>query len=278
MADIYKKMRIQLYDEGFNQLSDRLVHQDGELRNGPKEEHKGPLKVEVCLFEKEDVNLFKEYLTKLTEGLPKVAKATKIKKSSVAISDDPGWREKLVSEVESLLTVTDKKGKALISTQEELIKFLRGFSPGFVFLNHEFLPEPLINPRADAEKWSYMIPCIKEAKNPLNNKYDPNIMFAFQVLGKKKKQVYVILYKDFEKAQVIDIPWKSSEDNFFKKTEMAKFPPYMILEEREKFRLELYKYRKDPENTEFSKFFKRWMPAVDFKEKEEISQKLGLIP
>ena len=96
-------------------------------------------------------------------------------------------------------------------------------------------------------------------------------MFGFKLLGKKLKRLLVMA--NLETVTEMILPWESKDDNHFKKTEMAKFPDYMVLEEREKFRVELYKYRKSPDDWEFSKFFKRWAKDVDFKEKEYLLEK-----
>ena len=51
MPNINKKIRIQYFDENFNLLDDKLLLQDITLSQGPKDIHKGPLKIEVCLFD-----------------------------------------------------------------------------------------------------------------------------------------------------------------------------------------------------------------------------------
>jgi hypothetical protein len=268
-----KKIRIQLYDKDFNQLSDKLVAQDLELTKGPKEAHTGPMKIEVCLFEQVDITDFISYLARIQNKLPLI---TKVKKAKALISkDDEGWREQLIAKMEEM--VKDDT----ISCQEALIAELR--KEGFVFLTWDTLPQkPKFEKMAAhfdeveslLESYQWMIPLIKEAKNPINNKYDPYLMYGFKLLGKKNKKV--LLMANLETVNEIALPWAAKDDNHFRKTEMAKFPDYMVLEEREKFRIELYKYRKDPEGWEFSKFFKRWAKDVDFKEKEELLDK-GLL-
>lgn len=254
-----KKLRVQLFDTEFNQLSDRLVRQDTEFRKGPEEEHLGPLKIEACLFTPDDVDGFIVYLKKLRGVIPKEIKVKKPK----AAGDDPdinnrsSFLEKVIGEVQ------DKT----ISNQEDLIKSLRG--AGFVFLTWEAMPRQNqfeLNSKDNVEQWQWMVKLVREAKNPINNKYDPRLVFGFKLLGGKVEEVWTIL--DFSDHTKFELPWKRANADYFKKTEMAKFPPYMIPEEREKFSIELYKLRKDPELIP-SKFFLRWYKDVEFREKAE---------
>lgn len=270
---INKKLRLQLYDNNFNQLSDRLVGQELELDKGPKETHKGPMKIEVCLFEQADITAFIGYLARIQGSLPIVSNTKKIKNNAIS-KDEEGWREKLVDKLTDMMQEQD------IKSQENLMYFLR--KEGFIFLTWDTLPQypkfadddDTQENRAMLEGYQWMIPLTREAKNPLNNKYDPYLMYGFKLLGKKNRKV--MLMQNLETVTEIQLPWEVKGDDHFKKTEMAKFPTYMVLEEREKFRIELYKYRKEPDNWEFSKFFKRWAKDVDFREKEELQGK-GLL-
>lgn len=264
-----KKLRLQLFDENFNQLSDRLVGQDLELDKGPKEAHKGPMKIEVCLFDKADVDAFIGYLERVQGKLPLESKTKKIKLQAIDTNAD-GWREEFITKIQGLINNGD------IPTQEILITHLR--SNGFVFLTWDALPEQVNPPTEEAQDYpdmsmlQWMLPITKEAKNPINNRYDPKIMFGFSLIGKKLSKVYVATY--LELNLVIPIKWENKNENQFRKTEMSWFPQYMTLEEREKFRIELYKLRKEPEMVP-SKFFKRWYKDVDFREKEEWAERLA---
>lgn len=259
-----KKLRLQLFDPNFNQINDRLVGQDIEFSKGPKEPHKGPMKIEVCLFEQEDVDALIAYLGRMRGALPLETKTKKLKANTAINQDDAGWREALLEDLK------------INGSQEALIQDLRG--RGFVFLTWDSLPQKPKPIEAVAEEelaeYQWMLLRVKEAKNPINDKYDPTLMLGFKLLGKKVKKYLVMQY--LETVVELALPWEDKHDNLFKKTEMAKFPNYMTLEEREKFRIELYKYRKAPEGFEFSKFFKRWATDVDFREKEDIKEQ-GLI-
>lgn len=258
-----KKIRVQLFDSEMNQITDRLVTQETEFRTGPKEPHKGPLKIEVCLFTKDDANDCLTYIKKLIGDLPIEVAPAKLKTANMASADDDSWRESLVQSVPEF------------ESQDGLIKDLR--NQGFVFLTAEHLADMgLVTWTEDDVQWSYqwMVKLIKEAKSLINNKYDPTVMFGFKLLGDKVEQMYTYLHGDMES---IEMPWKSANKVTFRKTEMVKFPHYMIAEEREKFRVELYKARKlfsEEKPHKFSKFFRRWYTDVDFREKEEWTPKI----
>jgi hypothetical protein len=250
-----KKLRVQLFDPDMNQLEDRLVSQDLELTKGPKEPHKGPMKLEFCLFGQPDVELAIGYLKRLSGDLPLVVKTPKTRALKKAYSDDPSWRESLHEKIQES------------EFQDEFIKELR--SEGFIFMTSDHLSDAGIVKDwsvfpAYFEQYQWMIKLLKEAKNPVNNKYDPNLLFGFKILGQKEPIMLSILHGKFHEFSK---EWKAVNKLTFRKTDMVKFPHYMVMEERERFRVELYKARKDPDNHKFSKFFKRWYMDVDFREK-----------
>lgn len=254
-----KKMRIQLFDTNLNQLEDRLVAQDTELRKGPEKVHVGPMRIEFCLFTQEDVNLSKLYLDQLVGNLPievKVPKGKKLKDMAYD-SNEENWRNTLVEELTG------------IETQDEQIALLR--EKGFVFVTDDHLEEmgmlPDNLPKAH-RGLQWMIKLLKEAKNLLNNKYDPNLLFGYQLLGEKVDTMVIYTKGEDKEFTPLERPWKKKNAVTFRKTDMVKFPVHMIEEERTKFRVELYRHRKDPE-LRFSKFFRRWYKDVEFREKKE---------
>lgn len=256
-----KKMRLQLFDGGLNQLEDRLVSQDTELRKGPAEVHKGPIKLEVCLFEKEDIDRVVLYINQLVGYLPVELTPKKARKEVGEYTDDKSWRETLLAEIIQL------------ESQDEMVARLR--KEGFIFMTSEHLADlGLIEWAKEQDHlthFQWMIKLLKEAKSPVNNKYDPKLLIGFKLLGEKTEEVYSLLHGSPEMYHKV---WKKANKVTFKKSEMAKFPVWMNAEEREKFRTELYKARKatDEAPHEFSKFFKRWYQDVDFREKEDWAQ------
>lgn len=259
-----KKMRLQLFDTNMGQLEDRLVAQDTEIRKGPNNPHKGPLKIEVCLFEEEDINNVLNYIKLLAGFLPlesKLPKAKKLKDTDYS-EDESSWRDALLKEVLQM------------ETQDDIIKALR--EQGFVFVTTDHIADMGLfdwstidtntTANIDEDQFQWMIKLIKEAKSPVNNKYDPMLLVGFKLLGDKIDWMTTILH---DQVEIHEKTWKSKNKVTFKKTDMCKFPTYMVLEEREKFRIELYKARKDTAEHTFSKFFKRWYKDVEFREKEE---------
>jgi len=120
-----------------------------------------------------------------------------------------------------------------------------------------------------------MIRLIREAKNPINNKYDTTIAYGFKLLGPKEN---TILVREFDKVESLELPWVSKDKPFnFKKLHLTKFHPAMVEEERLKFSQELGKYRKllgDEQQLpdKPTKLFLRWMPFTDFLEKEDFQK------
>lgn len=255
-----KKMRIQLYDTGFNQLSDRLVDQDVEMYKGPKEVHQGPIRVEFSLFTQDDVDACLTYIQKLKGSLPL---EVKVRKSSKQISEtDEGYRENLLARVQEC------------ETQDEAIKLLR--AEGFIFLTQEDVSDyDLFAPiKKDVSAWwSWMLKLIREAKDPANNKYDLAIKFGFKIIGEKISTCICYL---FDERIEMECPWKSMDKEFnLKKTNLTKFASFMTADERMKFSKELAQLRKDPEKKP-TKFFIRWMAHAEFAEKEDFATRFNI--
>lgn len=125
------KLRITTLEDNGSYIQDRLVDAYTEMNSGPKVQHKGPIRIEVTLTNKQDVENFKNYLDKLVGNLP-------IKEQSVGrgrpstgskqLTESP--REDILADVEKMV----EEGKS----QQEIIKYLREL--GFVFiLTEDFL-------------------------------------------------------------------------------------------------------------------------------------------
>jgi len=246
MPELEKKLRLQLYDKEMNQISDRLIGQNLELISGPKEIHKGPLKIEVCLFTQEDIEKFILYLKKLTGNIPLTEKIKKIKNLKIEINED---REKIISE---LIKTT--------FTQDDLINALR--TRGFKFLTPDYIEdlELSFKIKEGDEKFQFMMRPLKEAKNPQNNKFDPSLAFGFKLIGDKISKFNVYLFGGKE-IKAYEKKWKKDSNFTFKSTDMIKFPQYMIAEERIKWRKEHFDLLRDPKKTP-SKNYLRWKDDV----------------
>lgn len=257
-----KKIRIQAFDNEGYQVQDRLVQQDIELATGPKEVHKGPLRIEVNLFEKDDVEKFTTYLKKLIGDLP-LETPGKIKPKKTAKGKtvlEPQHREAIINYITSL------------DTQDKVVQYLR--EEGFEFLTHDYLNSLQLDTGISdkhQQKYQWMLKVIKKAKNPLNNKYDPTLCIGIKLVGKKINTYVIYLYG--KKHKIGKAPWKEKRKVSFKNTEMTKFPPYMVQEEKDKFLVELSELRRFPDRKP-TKFFQRWQKDVEFKDKSEIIKRL----
>ena len=254
---IKKKIRIQGFDIEGNQLIDRLVEQEIEFNTGPKEPHDGPLRIEVNLWEKEDIDKFIKYLKKLTGQLPITIGEPKVKTTKAGkVLLAPEQREQIINDIISL------------ESQDECIKQLREF--GFEFLTFDYISSLNLNTGIEdlhKEKYQWMMKIVKKAKNPLNNKYDPMLVFGFKLIGKKIGTFVIYLYQ--KKHKVVKKPWVDKQKVSFKNTEMVKFPTYMIQEERDKFIIELYALRQTP-HKKLTKFFISGAKNVELKVRKKL--------
>ena len=55
------KLRITTLEDNGSYIQDRLVDAYTEMNSGPKVQHKGPIRIEVTLTNKQDVENFKNY-------------------------------------------------------------------------------------------------------------------------------------------------------------------------------------------------------------------------
>lgn len=255
------KLRITTLEGSGAVLSDRLVDAYTELNSGPKVQHKGPIRVEVTLTCQQDIENFKTYLDRLSGNLPLKEVTGRGRPSSAlgAIAESP--REDILMEVENMV----KEGK----NQDDIIKYLRGL--GFVFILTEdllyYFPdfpfdkkdvgEPNENHQYP-ESYSWLIRCVKRAKDPKTDKFDPMILFGFSIIGGPSRKVIPYLYK--ERKPILRIE-KGKKVLSFSKAEFTKMPRYMLEIERLKFSTEMRQLQLNSEKQP-SKFFLRWAPDV----------------
>lgn len=248
------KMRIKLLDKNLIVSSDRLVDQDIEFKTGSLVKHKGPIGIEVTLRNKGDIESLKTYMEQLAGELPiaerKVYKTGKKASSSLL---DEGHLEDMLKEME-------RKCKSL----DDMVKYLR--ERNFKFVTSQFIQDKGFKTiiRGSHLDKQFMVRCLKEAKDPKNDKFDPQLLIAVDFMP-KGPNAKVYMYDKFLKTLVME--WDKKSDINFKKIVLTKFPTYMIAEERERYRAEERKYQIDPK-LEKSKFWLRWNPAV-----EEVNKK-----
>ena len=258
------KLRVTLLEENGAVIQDRLVDAASELYTGPKTQHNGPIRLEVTLVNKQDIDSFKDYLDKLSGTLPlKVVTAGRGRPSTTNTQLAESPREDILLQVENLAS----NG----SNQLDVIKYLREL--GFVFmLTEDFLHyfkdfpfnekdtgKPTDNNQY-LDSMSWMVRCIKKAKDPMADKFDPMIIFGFNVMRPKSKKVVPYLYKERKAPLRIET---GKNVLSFNTVEFTKFPKYMLEEERLKFSSEQRQLLLNPSKKP-SKFFLRWVKDVEF--------------
>lgn len=263
--EIFKpKLRITLLSENGCPVSDRLVDAYTELNTGPKVQHKGPIRVEVTLENKQDIENFKRYLDGLSGTLPIKENVGRGRPTSSVVKELESPREDILADVEKMVS----EGKS----QGEIVTYLRAI--GFVFiLTEEFkfhFPEFEFNKKDVGEpndngqylnSYSWMVRQIKRAKDPKADKFDPQIIFGFSIINGPNKKVVPYLYK--ERRKPLKVAKTSSNTLSFSKVGFTKYPAFMIESERLKFSTEIRQLLNNPEKKP-SKFFIRWFKDVKF--------------
>lgn len=261
--EIFKpKLRVTLLSENGCPVSDRLVDSATEFNLGPKVKHEGPIRIECTLRDNQDVQLFKDYLDRLTGTLP-------VREPSVGRGRPAGITKQLESPREEVLAEVEKLVSAG-KNQKEITKYLRKL--GFVFiLTEEFkmhFPEFEFNIKDVGEptdngqylnSLSWMVRLIKEAKDPKADKFDPQIIFGFSIIEGPSKKIVPYLYKERRKPLKAE-PVK--KDLSFSNVGFTKYPKYMLEEERLKFSFEQRQLMFSPDKKP-SKFFLRWSKDVE---------------
>lgn len=251
------KMRLQMFDPSTKELvSDRLVEQATEFNIGPKFKHEGPLRIELSLLDKQDVDNAINYIGKLVGNLPLETKvAKKLSKNKAAeqtlMSDEP---------LREFMELCCTK-----QSQEDLISHLREHD--FRFLTYQDLmdlPTGVPNIKAKHNDYQFMVRLVKQAKVPINDRWDTRLVFGIKYLGERRNLVQVYIWGELDKK--VKMPWVTAatkEINFKDKPKVFFFPEYMTLEERGRFRAEHRKLNGQLESERSpSKFFTRWAQFI----------------
>ena len=246
-----KNILIQLFDSS-GMVSERMVQQGPEFYAGPKEKHKGPMRITVTLEDQEDIMGFMGYLEQLALEAPLKATGTskRVSKSNTEVELD-----------NSLEVVLEEAIKASKADQDKFIQHLRGLD--FVFLDSAGLklkiPETYDIKKRHLESYQWLVRVSKVAKDPRNDKYDPQLIIGISIFGERSDKMVVYLYGEFKKSLNIGIPAKKAMD--YTKTNLIKYPHYMTEDERFKWGIEHRLLFNDPEKV-MSKFYKRWVKDV----------------
>lgn len=255
------KMRITTLNDDGSFIQDRLVDAYTELNAGPKFNHNGPVRLEVTLQTQQDIAAFKTYIDQLTGKLPLREVTGRGRPSSSSVMNIESPREDIMTKVEAMVKED--------STQDDIIKYLR--SLGFVFLLTEdflyyfedfpFNKKDVGTPNANGqylESYSWMVRCIKRAKDPKSDKFDPMILFGFSILEGPSSKIVPYLFK--ERKHPLRV--KSGKKVLtFSTVEFSKMPAWMLPDERIKFSAEQRQLLLNPEKQP-SKFFLRWSHDV----------------
>ena len=115
-----------------------------------------------------------------------------------------------------------------------------------------------------------MARCIKRAKDPKADKFDPMVIFGFSILGGPSKKIVPYLYKERKKPLRAQV---GKNVISFSQAEFTKLPKYMREDERIKFSTEQRQLLLNPEKKP-SKFFMRWVDDAVFPDsiKEKIEE------
>ena len=259
------KLRITLLENNGAVIQDRLVDATTEYYAGPKIQHSGPIRIETTLTNTQDIESFKKYLDQLTGTLPiKAPSAGRGRPSMANQANTESQREDIIEEVKKLAS----EGK----NQTEVIEYLRKL--GFVFMLAEdllyYFPDLLdsfkhkdIGDPTDNKQYpnslAWMVRCIRRAKDPRTDKFDPMIFFGFNI-QKPSRRVVPYLYKERQEPIKVDTGKKVLS---FNTVEFTKLPVYMQEQERLKFSVEQRQLLLNPDKKP-SKFFLRWVKDAKF--------------
>lgn len=257
------KLRITHLDNNGAILGDRLVDAYTEYNAGPKQVHKGPTRFEVTLTSQQDVDSFKKYLDQLRGELPlrEVTGRGRPSTGGAAAKEIESPREDILQQIIQM----NNEGK----NQTQIIKALREL--GFVFIltedflvhfpDFQFNKKDVGDPNGNHQfpkSLSWMVRCVKRAKDPKADKFDPLILFGFSILEGPSKKVVPYLYRERQKPLRIALGKSAITPN---QVEFTKMPPYMQEAERIKFSAEQRALFLNPEKVP-SKFFLRWAGEV----------------
>jgi len=247
-----KKLRLQLFNKEGVPCLEKWVDQATEFYAGPKEAHDGLIRVEFTLGDQGDVEKAKRYLDQLTGNLELPRK-----RGRTAVNNNNDI-EMSADQRKELLDVACKK-----KDQNAFFDYLRN-EGDFRFVDQSFLKSlglwgklGLSKIHEDV-KYSYMMRAIKFAKDPKNDKYDPQMVVVARLIGKRMERI--TLYLNGEKYKVIKLSIPKHQTEVLKTNGAFKFDKAMTEDERDRFRKEHRELVNGKPAK--SKFYRRWEPFV----------------
>lgn len=250
--EIKKSLLIQLFDSS-GMKSERLVQQAPEFTIGPKEKHTGVFRIQFTLETKNEIEGAIDYLKKLALDAPLketgVRGRTPLSKTNNTLDN-------------SFEILLEDAKKAANGNQDKFIDYLRGLD--FVFLSSDNLklkiPKTYKVKQKHLDKYQWLIKRSRKAKDPRNDRYDPQLFIGISIFGGRDRKMVVYLYNKLSKSLFIDVPSKKAID--YTKTNLIKYPHYMNEEERLKWGIEHRILLNNPEKKP-SKFYLRWVKDVN---------------
>ena len=216
------KMRISLLNGDLTTKTDRLIDQYTELLNGPTEQHHGPYKIEVVLWDHDSIDKTIGYINKLRGTLPIEESKLKTPKQNQKVNE-----HRLVYE-------------ALKSKQymEEVIDYLNEIN--FRFISPQLIEDYNLRLYSDtpADKlkgYQTMAKVLRYAKDPANDRFDFDMQVYIRFIGKEPSKIAYIYLLGKHKATLVK-PWRDSKVNMKEKKIPMVFPKYMSIEERKDWR------------------------------------------
>jgi hypothetical protein len=248
---INKNIMIQLFAKD-GMISERLVQQGGEFYAGPKSKHKGPMRVMFTFEDKDDVTGAIEYLQQLALDAP------------LRVTGTPGRAKKITEDSKpdnSLDILLEDAKKAAKNNQDLFIKHLRELD--FVFLDSDNLrlkiPKTYDVKKRHMDNYQWLIRRSRVAKDPRNDRYDPQLFIGISLFSGRKSKIVVYLYSELQPTLKIAIP--DVLPMTFKKTNLIKYPHYMTEGERLKWGIQHRELLNDPKKSK-TKFYARWEKDV----------------
>lgn len=250
------KIRITLLDKKTREITgDRLVESGLEFTNGPKEKHNGPIRIDMMLEDKSEVEGLIHYLQQLALDLPLESKPTKRTYNKTT---------NLAAEQKMDLLEIIKNAKTI----EDAIQKLR--DTNYAFLAYEHLEQICqkngwpFEVSEKHQKYQFMCRVLRLAKDPKNDQIDISLVFAIKIVGNRFDKILV--YEGGKLTHTLKTKWAERKEIGFKvKEKFFKFPEPMSYDERAKWRAEDRKLliaKEKGQELEPTSFYSRWLPYI----------------